>query len=267
METIQKFRSELESFKTSIQSVALLKFSLLDIVGVWFEETSKSRVRVAQNGTCIFGNGQKNTVSVDGSNIKLATGFVLFMEKSSRKRLVWEKGDQSLEWLYEMPGGSRQVTLNLDVEELLRGNFRYGEEVQYYNFNFSLIGCEVKVMFKQTKKDPNDLGAYFGLRKSTSRIGESTNNVDAITCWVQVDLWNPKDKTWLNLFRNNVARYEPGGTAWGDTSVITVARLKEILTTKTQYGYERIQSAQVRVTITDIGLLELSKQGEIRPTS
>ena len=263
-EKIQKLSAEFESFKASVQGQALLKFSLLDIAGVWFEEKSKSRVRVTEGGKCFF-DGQERTASVDGSNIKLNSGFVLSMQKSSRKRLVWENGQESFEWLYEMPGGSRRVTLCLDLGAVLR-EMRYGREEETYIYNFSLIGCEVKLLFERTTKDPGNVGAFFGLRKSTSRIGESTNNVDAITCRAQVDLWNPKEKKWLNLFRNRIIRYEAEKTAWGETAAITVARLKEILTSTEGYGYARVQNAQVRVTITDIGLLELSKEGVIRPS-
>ena len=119
---MQKLTEEFASFKASIQSKALLKFSLLDIAGNWFESASKRRVRVTEGGNCIFDNSEAKTVSVgsDGT-VKLSDGFVLSMQASSRKRLVWEKGGNSLDWTYEMPGGSRRVALSLDLRNVIEG--------------------------------------------------------------------------------------------------------------------------------------------------
>ena len=117
-----------------------------------------------------------------------------------------------------------------------------------------------------TSRATKNLGVYFGLVTSTSRVGESTNNVDAITCRAQVDLWS-KEKKWLNLLRTGVLRFEAakvGEGVKGSNSSMTLARLQEILTSTDGYGCSRLQTAKVRVTITDIGLLELSNQREIR---
>ena len=267
-EKMRKLNEEFTGFKESIQNKALLKFSLLDIAGVWFESASKRRVRVTEGGDCIFDNSETKTVSVESNGaVKLSDGFVLSMQASSQKRLVWEKAGETLYWSYEMPGGSRRVALSLDLHNVIEG------ERALYSYKFSLIGCEVQLTFGRRGENPDqegnkNLGVYFGLVTSTSRVGESTNNVDAITCRAQADLWSPKEKKWINLLRTGIRRFEAakvGEGVFGTHSAMTLARLKEILTSTDGYGHGRLQSAKVRVTITDIGLLELSNQREIRP--
>ena len=198
-----------------------------------------------RDGTCIFDNGQRNTVSVDGNDLKLDSGFVLSKLKSSRKRLVWEKGEQSVEWLYEM-GDSWNVELFLDFGSWLHSKDRFS----YKNYNFSIANCEARLVF-MLSGDLKHVGAFFGFPKN-AKCSQPNHcwYLDAITCRVRVDLLDPKGNTWLNLFRTGVKRYEPGG-AYGEY-VITAARLRKIL------PKEADGSARIRVAIADVGPVELS---------
>lgn len=258
-EVREQMHQEIASMRSCMQNTALLNVSLIDIVGVWFETNSSSRVRVTERGGCVFDNGQKNTVSLDGRAIKLEGGFILSSEKSSRKRLIWEKnGESPLEWTYEVPGGSQQITLNIDLSVLLSGCGAHE-----YTYKFSLIGCELKLDLARTAgtnsatAGDKDLAVYFGLLSSTVSVGESSNTLDAITCRVQVEIWDLSSKKWISLVRTSALRFEAGGTEYGSRSGITLARLRELVSPECQ--------ATLRVTLTDIGLRELSKSEAIRP--
>ena len=102
---------------------------------VWFVLTSESRVRVNEAGVCVFDNGEKKSVLADGNALKLDDGYILSTQKSSRKMLFWEKDGELLQWAYEMPGGSRQVTLNLDVEDVIRGHCPYGLQANQQRYS------------------------------------------------------------------------------------------------------------------------------------
>ena len=165
-----------------------------------------------------------------------------------------------------MPGGSRQVSLNLDLEDVVRGNQYYSQsKAGSYVYIFALIGCEVLLMLQDSSATGSkNLGVYFGLCKSTARAGQATNSIDAISCRAQIELWNPSEKNWPNLFRsNNILRYQAGGIAYGSDDGISLALFKQIVSPQDR-GYGRSQ-AKFRVTITDIGLLELSNTEVLRP--
>ena len=160
-----------------------------------------------QNGDRIFDEffHDQTTISLNGDDLKLANGFVLSMKKSSRKRLVWEKGGQSMIWSCERPMGVRQVTLKLDCISWLREYDEYEDEPYLFNFNnynFEIMNLEARLVFKLDCMPDDDhdvdydVGAYFGIPRSDVNVF-----VRAITCRVQVDLWDPKGRTWLNLFR------------------------------------------------------------------
>ena len=197
METkIQKLSEELAALKGSIQGIALLNFSLSDIAGTWFEESSKRRVRVSDSGQCLFDDETEMQVQLDGNCLKLGAGFILSTQKSSRKLLLWElEGQPTQRWTYETPGGSTQVTLNLDVQRVLQDNGYHGYpgQDQDFQYNFSLLGCEVCLLLSRAAASSDEagdknLGVHFGLCKSTA------NNVDAITCRAQIELWNSIEK-------------------------------------------------------------------------
>ena len=90
---IQKLSKELAAIKGSIHPGGCVAEILArDIAGTWFHETLKTRVRVNDSGKCFFDNGSQKQVEVDGSCLKLDDGFVLSMQKSSRKELLGEGG-------------------------------------------------------------------------------------------------------------------------------------------------------------------------------
>ena len=81
-----------------------------------------------------------------------------------------------------------------------------------------------------------------------------------------MELWNPQEKKWLFLFRlSNILRFPVNGGGNGTHNAIGLARLKQILTPQDSgRGYaSQLRNAKVKVTITDIGLLELSNERTI----
>lgn len=218
----------------------------------------------------MFDNGcSKQATALQNGNIQLEGGFSSSMQKISRKTLIWEKdGKQAAEWVYEMPGGSRRVALKLDLRALIDGerhDYRKGE----YHYQFSLIGCEVNLLLSRNAADSGEPGhqnlrVYLGLRESTTRSNPPgpTNSVDTITCRAQVEVWDAQKKTWVLLWRSAIRRY-PAGSSSGTHSAVSLACLKEIIPPQRSYGE---LPAHFRVTITDIGLLELSREHVIGPS-
>ena len=180
-----------------------------------------------------------------------------------------------------MPGGSRQVILQLSVTELVEGTrTEYNRETgrhelqRYFEYKFSLIGCDLELTLGRNAKNAQgnyvcgnqDLAVHVGLLKSKMTVGGSPNNVNAINCRVLVEVFDVQADAWVFLLRTARLRFEAGGTAWGSQSAISLARFKGIVGPRQQnYGCPYV--GKFRVSITDIGMLELSSANDvIRPS-
>ena len=238
------------------------------------------RLRVTENGQYISDLGESKKVTENEGHLQL-DGFALSTQKSSRRFLVWEKqGADPLTWTYEMPGGSRQVILRLSVTELVEGTGQiYNQETRrqelqrYFEYKFSLIGCDLKLALGRNAKNAEgkyvcgnqDLAVHVGLLKSKTTVGGSPNNVNAINCRVLVEVFDVQADAWAFLLRNRILRFEAGGTEWGSASTISLARFKGIVGPRQQHYGPYV--GKFRVSITDIGMLELSSANDvIRPS-
>ena len=281
---LESQKQEMNTLAAEIRGKALLKFTLRDLEGSWFETNSNKRLRLTENGQYISDLGESKKVTENQGHLQL-DGFVLSTQKSSRRFLVWEKqGAEPLTWTYEMPGGSRQVILCLDVKALVEGtgqtyNRQTGrhELQRYFEYKFSLIGCDLEFSLGRSAKNADgnyvcgnqDLSVHIGLLKSKMTVGGSPNNVNAINCRVLVEVFDAQADAWVFLLRTARLRFEAGGSAWGSQSTISLARFKGIVGPREQdhYSYHNSYVGKFRVSITDIGMLELSSANDvIRPS-
>ena len=277
---LESQKQEMNTLAAEIRGKALLKFTRRDLEGSWFETNSNKRLRVTENGQYISDLGESKKVTENEGHLQL-DGFALSTQKSSRRFLVWEKqGADPLTWTYEMPGGSRQVILRLSVTELVEGTGQiYNQETcrhelqRYFEYKFSLIGCDLQILLGRNAKNAEgkyvcgnqDLAVHVGLLKSKTTVGGSPNNVNAINCRVLVEVFDVQADAWLFLLRTARYRFEAGGSAWGSPSTISLSRFKGIVGPR-QQNY-RPYVGKFRVSITDIGMLELSSANDvIRPS-
>eukprot|EP00434_Breviolum_minutum_P014933 symbB.v1.2.013164.t3/scaffold924.1/size151606/11 len=280
---LESQKQEMNTLAAEIRGKALLKFTLRDLEGSWFETNSNKRLRLTENGQYISDLGESKKVTLNEGHLQL-DGFVLSTQKSSRRFLVWEKqGADPLTWTYEMPGGSRQVILRLSVTELVEGTGQiYNQETgrlelqRYFEYKFSLIGCDLKLMLGRNAKNAEgkyvcgnqDLAVHVGLLKSKTTVGGSPNNVNAINCRVLVEVFDVQADAWVFLLRTERLRLEAGGTAKGSHSSVSLARFKGILGPRDQgnhyhYNFHNHCVGKFRVSITDIGMLELSSANDV----
>ena len=285
---LESQKQEMNTLAAEIRGKALLKFTLRDLEGSWFETNSNKRLRLTEDGQYISDLAEEKCVAESQGQLQL-DGFVLSTQKSSRRFLVWEKqGAKPLTWTYEMPGGSRQVILRLDVTELVEGTGQtynrqtFRNELQrYFEYKFSLIGCDLEFSLGRNAKNADgnyvcgnqDLSVHVGLLKSKMTVGGSPNNVNAINCRVLVEVFDVQADTWVFLLRTRRLRLEAGGDAKGSHSTVSLARFKGIVGPREQgnqyhYNYHNRCVGKFRVSITDIGMLELSSANDvIRPSS
>ena len=277
---LESQKQEMNTLAAEIQGKALLKFTLRDLEGSWFETNSNKRLRLTENGDYISDLGESKKVTENQGHLQL-DGSVLSAQKSSRRFLVWEKqGAEPLTWTYEMPGGSRQVILRLEVTDLVEGTgTKYNGETgrhelqRFFRYKFSLIGCDLVIWLGRSAKDADgnyvcgkqDLSVHVGLLKSTTTVGVSPNNVNAINCRVLVEVFDVQANAWVFLLRTARLRLEAGASGKGSPSTISLARFKGIVGKREpQYA---AYVGKVRVSITDIGMLELSSTDNvIRPS-
>lgn len=277
---LESQKQEMNTLAAEIRGKALLKFTLRDLEGSWFETSSNKRLRLTENGEYISDLGESKEVTENEGHLQL-DGFVLSTQKSSRRFLVWEKqGAEPLTWTYEMPGGSRQVILRLSVTELVEGTGQtFNEETRrqelqrYFKYKFSLIGCDLEIWLGRNAKNAEgkyvcgnqDLGVYVRLLQSKTTVGGSPNTVNAINCRVLVEVFDVQVDAWVFLLRTARYRFEAGGSAFGERSTIGLARLKCIVGPRQTHYNPYV--GKFRVSITDIGMLELSSANDvIRPS-
>lgn len=271
---LQKVLQKLQSEINALKARKLLSFPIEDVAGVWFDTHSNVRVTVTDDGDCSYDCGSKQCIVSDSGTLKLGDDYFLSQDESSRTRLIWEaSGKPTVTWGHEVPGCSRQVVLTVDVTKMIAGHkcFERGQFVlqRFYEYPFSVLGCEINLVLSRNTKAADGswvagdsfLGVHFGLLRSTINVGSSPNSVDAIRCGGLFELWDPINKSWRFLARSDTRRYEKGAKVRGYFDTVPFNEFEifaehGILAEQGRGGPSK--TCKFRVTLTDIGLLELT---------
>mmetsp|Transcript_137219 Transcript_137219/g.382768 ORF Transcript_137219/g.382768 Transcript_137219/m.382768 type:complete len:345 (-) Transcript_137219:67-1101(-) len=279
---VEALKSYIDSEIEKLRQLPMLQFELRDVAGVWFATNSLARVTVSPGGRCTYDSGAVQQIRVVDGKLMLADAYTLSLTKSSRKQLVWDGETPPLIWTREMPCGSHQVTLKLDVTGVVTGSSqrssqypRTPSQQQIFTYGFSLMtGCDVALLLCRNKKGEDGrmvegeqfVGVHFGLREKKPRqYGEPSplaNSIDAITCTSRVEIWDVAGNAWVQATRSSTQRLEAGGPSCGEPEALSFGRFKQIIGPPSEFYNRTKYVATFRVTITDVGVFELSRVSE-----